>query len=207
MKKVIFLTITVLTAFVIIGIYSESITGGLSQNIVRLHVIANSDSDSDQLLKLKVRDAILDKTRLDFTKKTDVLKNLDAYREIAKDTITQNGYDYDINVEYGNFSFPTKHYNNISLPAGNYDALRIKIGKSEGKNWWCVMFPPLCFIDGTTASSDAEEKLLSLIGREGYDIVTSQSSGSVPFEIKFKIVEMYGKLSGRDKVYATARKD
>ena len=69
------------------------------------------------------------------------------------------------------------------------------------------MFPPLCFIDGTTDASEAEEKLLAAIDKEGYDIITAPQSGSFPFEIKFKIVEMYGKLSGRDKVYATARKD
>ena len=207
MKKLGILTIAVLTASLLFTAYSKNVALGLSQNIVRLHVIANSDSDQDQLLKLKVRDAILEKTRSDFTEKSDVSKNLDTYKEIATETIRQNGYNYDVNVEYGNFRFPTKHYNNISLPAGNYDAVRIKIGKSEGKNWWCVMFPPLCFIDGTTDASKAEEKLLSVVDKEGYDIITASQSGSVPFEIKFKIVEMYGKLSGRDKVYATARKD
>lgn len=201
------LAVSMLVLFLLIG-YSTNVNSQLSQNIVRLHIIANSDSEADQKLKLKVRDAILDKSRADFTKKSDVLTQLDIYKKEAEDVIRENGFGYSVDVEYGNFSFPTKHYDNISLPAGNYDAVRIKIGKAEGKNWWCVMFPPLCFIDGTTSSAYAENKLSSMIDKESYDIITAKSKdGSVPFELKFKIVEFYGRISGRDKVYAKAGDD
>ncbi len=197
---------TALLLFLLLG-YATSVNSNLSQNIVRLHVIANSDSSSDQNLKLKVRDAILMKTKSDFTKKSDVKEKLDEYKKVAEETIKQNGYDYTVDVSYGNFRFPTKHYNNISLPAGFYDAVRVTIGSGKGKNWWCVMFPPLCFIDGTTDTAYAEEKLSNLLDEESYDIITSGQTGSFPFEIKFKIVELCGKLKKHEKVFASARKD
>ncbi len=204
MKK--FITITavcIFTLFLLVG-YSTSVSSSLSSNMVRLHVIANSDSKEDQALKLKVRDAILSHCRSNFTKKDDVKDELEGYKEIAQRIIAENGYDYSVEVEYGNFKFPTKEYNNLRLPAGNYDAVRIKIGKAKGKNWWCVMFPPLCFVDGTTDTSYAEEKLHSSLGEESSKLITKADDMIMPFEIKFKIVEVYGKLCGRDKVYAKA---
>ena len=188
--------------------YSINVNSSLSQNIVRLHVIANSDSDSDQIIKLKVRDALLKQTSADFTKKNDVINNLDLYKKIAENTIKENGANYDVSVEYGNFPFPTKHYKNLSLPAGNYDAVRVVIGSGNGKNWWCVLFPPLCFVDGTTNANGALDKMKSLLNGDQYDLITAHSeNGGVPVEIKFKVVEFYGKLSRHEKVYAKARKD
>lgn len=207
MKNFIALIISTLLVLLLLFGYSTGVSSDLSGNIVRLHVIANSDSKEDQTLKLKIRDAILAHSKSDFTQKADVEKNLDIYKEIAEQTIYENGYNYKAEVEYGNFRFPTKQYKNIALPAGQYDAVRVKIGAAEGKNWWCVMFPPLCFVDGTTDTTYAEEKLGTLIDKESYDIITSCQSGNFPFEIKFKIVEFFGKLSGKDKVYQTARKE
>ena len=195
------LAATMLVLFLLIG-YSTNVNSNLSQNIVRLHVLANSDSEDDQSLKLKVRDAILEQSRTDFTKKEDVKFQLDIYKDIAEKIVAENGYDYPVHVEYGNFSFPTKNYDRFSLPAGNYDAVRVKLGSAQGQNWWCVMFPPLCFVDGTTDAAYAESKLRSSISEESYDIISAQNSKSTPFTIKFKIVEFYGKISGRDKIYA-----
>lgn len=205
MKKLItLLAVTMLMLFLLVG-YSTSVNSNLSQNIVRLHVLANSDSEEDQALKLKVRDEILTHTRNSFTKKDEVKSQLESYKQIAQKVISENGYNYSVEVEYGNFKFPTKEYKNLRLPAGNYDAVRIKIGNAEGQNWWCVMFPPLCFVDGTTDTAYAEDKLRSSLDKESFDVITSKSdSGTLPFEIKFKIVEVYGKISGRDKVYAKA---
>lgn len=205
MKKFItLLAVTMLMLFLLVG-YSTSVNSNLSQSIVRLHVLANSDTKEDQALKLKVRDAILEHSRNNFTKKDEVKSQLDSYKQIAEKVISENGYDYAVEVEYGNFEFPTKEYKNLRLPAGNYDAVRVKIGNAEGQNWWCVMFPPLCFVNGTTDTAYAEDKLRSSLNKESYDVITSQSDdGSLPFEIKFKIVEVYGKISGRDKVYAKA---
>ena len=206
MKKTITLTIVVLLMLLLLYNYSVSVNSDLSQNIVRLHILANSDSKEDQELKLKVRDAILKHSRSESTSKDDVSHNLDVYKEIAEKTILENGYNYSVEAEYGNFAFPTKEYKNIRLPAGNYDAVRIKIGNSNGKNWWCVMFPPLCFVDGTTTVSDTQNKLNSSLNKESYDIITAHSDeNKIPFEIKFKIVEFYGKISGRDKVYSASK--
>lgn len=206
MKKILtILAVTGFMLFLLVG-YSTTVNSNLSENIVRLHVLANSDSVEDQELKLQVRDAILKHSRANFTKKSDVKAKLDEYKEIAETVISEKGYDYPVEVEYGNFKFPTKEYKNIRLPAGNYDALRVKIGNADGQNWWCVMFPPLCFVDGTTDSVYAEEKLQSSLDKESYDIITtSTQNGVFPFEVKFKIVEFYGKLCGRDKVYAKSR--
>ena len=207
MKNFIALIISVLLILLLLFGYSTAVSSDLSQSIVRLHVIANSDSEEDQALKLKVRDAILAHSKSDFTEKADIESKLSTYKEIAEKTIRENGYNYFAEAEYGNFRFPTKYYNNIALPAGQYDAVRIKIGSAKGKNWWCVMFPPLCFVDGTTDTAYAETKLEEYLDKESYDIITSYRSGSFPFEIKFKIVEFFGRLSGKDKIYKTAGKD
>lgn len=203
MKKFLtLLAVTVFMFFLLLG-YSTSVNSNISENIVRLHILANSDNEHDQNLKIKVRDAILEHSRSNFTKKEDVSLYLDEYKQIAERVISENGYDYPVSVEYGNFKFPTKKYENLRLPAGNYDAVRIKIGKGEGKNWWCVMFPPLCFVNGTTDSTDTNEKLEKSLSKNSYDIITANSqNGKFPFEIKFKIVELYGRLLGKDKVYA-----
>ncbi|MEE0866997.1 MAG: stage II sporulation protein R [Clostridia bacterium] len=205
MKKFISLAVITVIAALLLLNFSMDVNSSLSQGIVRLHVIANSDSDGDQLIKLKVRDAILKQANAEFTKKSEVATQLDSYKQIAESVIRECGCDYAVDVQYGNFKFPTKHYDNISLPAGNYDAVRVIIGDGKGQNWWCVLFPPLCFVDGTTDDSDAAKKMRSMLSNSEYDIITAKSKdGSVPVNIKFKIVEVYGKLSGRDKVYAKA---
>ena len=208
MKKTVSCIIAVLSFLVLTFCYSKNVNSSLSHDIVRLHVIANSDSKEDQLLKLKVRDAILKHAEVSFTKKSDVKRCLNEYQAIAENVIEENGFSYSAVSEYGNFSFPTKHYGNMSLPAGSYDAVRIKIGQAKGKNWWCVLFPPLCFVDGTTKADNAAEKLKSSLSDENYDLITAKyNKSTLPVEIKFKIVELYGLLCTRDRVYAKAGKD
>ena len=122
--------------------------------LIRFHVLANSDSEQDQALKRAVRDAILRKV----SPKLAVSRSLDESRQIIKQVrpemeevgrsvVTSWGKDYTVQTEYGNFSFPTKSYGTLVLPAGDYEALRVVIGEGQGSNWWCVLFPPLCFID------------------------------------------------------------
>ena len=105
-------------------------------------------------------------------------------------TIIDNGYDYDVDIEIGNFSFPTKTYGDISIPAGQYDALRVKIGKAEGQNWWCVMFPPLCFVNVSSGIVPAESKkiLENELDDEEYSIISETENKEVKF--KFKIIEL-----------------
>ena len=132
--------------------YVSAISDNISSNVFRLHVIANSNSDEDQNLKYIVRDAIIDfvnSSTSSATSKEELISLLDleTIREIAQNTVWDNGFSYPVTVELGHFDFPTKNYGDVSLPAGFYDALRVKIGNSSGQNWWCVMFPPLCFVD------------------------------------------------------------
>ncbi len=123
----------------------------ISDRVLRIHILANSNSQEDQNLKLKVRDNILEKTRDKFVGCTTrlevenvVLNNLDYIKSVANDTIINNGYSYNVDAKLVNMKFNTRIYDDITFPAGDYDALRVTIGSAEGKNWWCVMFPQLC---------------------------------------------------------------
>lgn len=176
--------------------YANSIFNDLSTNIFRLHIIANSDSSEDQLLKLKIRDSIINYMKIatkNANSKEEIINfcknNLDELKNIAVQVIKENGYEYDINIEIGNFYFPTKDYANISLPAGNYDALRIKIGNATGKNWWCSLFPPLCFVDiSSGVLEDEDSKVLKEnLNSEEYSLITNTSD---EMKLKFKIIEI-----------------
>src|SRR5665647_3795022 len=125
-----------------------------SDQLIRFHVLANSDSEQDQKLKRAVRDAIIK----DVSPRLAVSKSLDESRQILKkvrpdmesigrSVVKMGGKDYSVRTEYGYFPFPTKSYGSLVLPAGDYEALRVVIGEGQGSNWWCVLFPPLCFID------------------------------------------------------------
>ncbi len=179
--------------------YVSAASQDISNSVFRLHVIANSDSDEDQALKYKVRDALLDymnSLTVNCTSKDEAIniarEHSNDFKEIALQTINENGYAYDINVEIGNFDFPTKTYGDISLPAGNYDALKVEIGEAKGKNWWCVMFPPLCFIDISSGvvSEESKEYLENNMAEEEYALVSSKSDLGVQF--KFKLLEFFG---------------
>lgn len=132
------------------------------EGIVRLHVIANSDTVGDQVLKLKVRDAVIG-----YMEKQDYLQsaeeteeflkdNLDRLEKIAEGVIASEGYDYSAAADLGVRYIPEKTYGDITFPAGNYEALNITIGKGQGENWWCVLFPPLCLLDEGTDDGDRE---------------------------------------------------
>ena len=196
-KNFIILSILFIVFFAITAYsYANNISEGLAEDIFRLHILANSDSNEDQSLKLKVRDAVLEymKTLTENTlDKQSVIEmsktHMENFREIAKKVIKENGYDYPVNIEIGNFYFPTKYYGNISLPAGNYDALKIEIGEAKGQNWWCSLFPPLCFVSVSSGIVDeeGEEYLKENLSEEEFAIVSGNSS---EIEFKFKIVEM-----------------
>ena len=198
-KKNTLILVILFTIFIVFsaGSYAKSVSTDLSSSVFRLHVIANSDSAQDQELKYKVRDALIsymNTLSMDLSNKDDVIKttkeNLIAFKNIAKDVIAENGFDYDVNVEVGNFEFPTKTYGDISLPSGYYDALRVKIGNSQGQNWWCVMFPPLCFVDVSSGvvPDESKENLQENLSDEDYSVI-SDDSGITKF--KFKIVELF----------------
>ncbi len=187
-----------LYVFICANSYVTAVSDDLSNAVFRLHVIANSDSDEDQNLKLKVRDNLLQYMNTissDCSTKEEAISIANMHKEdfykIAKQTIYDNGYNYDVKINIGNFYFPTKNYGDISLPAGMYDALRVEIGESKGKNWWCVMFPSLCFIDVSSGIVDdnAKESLQENLNAESYNIISKSNDSKLEF--KFKIIEFF----------------
>ena len=172
------LSILILSLIAIISVMTISISGEVKKistasedykdKLIRFHVIANSDSDEDQNLKLKVRDAIIDYLQPKLLESESIeesesiiKKEYAELEKISKNIILENGYNYDIQVGIDYSEFPTKQYSNVILPAGEYKALRIIIGEGKGKNWWCVMFPPLCFVDEQKGiiDKDTDDKL------------------------------------------------
>ena len=183
--------------FVSIHSYASTISSNLSDNFFRLHIIANSNSAKDQSLKLLVRNAILELLKSqnysDCTKDEViefVSQNLKEYKEVAEKTIESAGYNYPVKVSITNTFFPTKEYGNISLPSGFYDALKIEIGNASGENWWCSLFPPLCFVDISSGIIDEESQnsLKENLSEEEYAIIT-QNNQSI--KLKFKIIEFF----------------
>ena len=113
------------------------------------------------------------------------------FQQIAENTIKENGYNYPVRININNFYFPTKNYGDITLPAGFYDALRVEIGDAKGKNWWCVMFPSLCFIDISSGivNDEAKENLENNLDEESYNLISNKNNSEVEF--KFKLVEFF----------------
>ena len=172
-----------------------SIQEGIAQKVLRFHVIANSDLEEDQQLKQKVKDALVEslspqlKNLEDITMvRAAVTERLSDIKKTAKAVIQQQGYSYPVAVAIERCYFPLKVYGAYTFPPGYYEALIVRIGKAEGKNWWCVMFPPLCFVDETYSIVDenSKEKLLNLLSDEEYDELVS---GKTPVKIKFKLFE------------------
>ena len=212
MKKklnfILILTILIFLYIVLLSFnYSQAISYNLSDSVFRLHIIANSDSSADQELKLKVRDKIIEYMNTltsSSSDKKDVISmvnnHLDSFKEIALNTIKENGYNYDVNIEIGNFHFPTKSYGDISFPAGNSDALKIEIGDAIGQNWWCVLFPPLCFVNSSTGvvPDNSKNTLKENINSESYEIISegnNSNDNTSDIKIKFKIIEFLNNFS------------
>lgn len=167
----------------------------LADKVVRLHILANSDSDEDQALKLKVRDKVLARATeilensSDRSEAEQVLNNdLSNLQTIAEQEIQAEGYDYPVSTELQETVFPTKEYDGFTLPAGDYLALRIVIGEGQGHNWWCVIFPPLCTQETTDVASAAMAAGLS---DDDVKLITEDGGGYV---LKFKSIELWEKV-------------
>ena len=182
--------------------YVNAVSEDIEQSVFRLHVIANSDSKDDQNLKYIVRDGILDyinKLSANCSSKEEVIllanENKEELYKIAKKIIEKNGYNYNVNISIGNFEFPTKTYGDISFPAGNYDALRVEIGEAKGQNWWCVMFPPLCFVDVTSGivPDESKQTIKDNLSNEEYDLISDSNSPDIKF--KFSLIEFFKEIS------------
>ena len=181
--------------FLLTGAWALNTQRDLADRVVRLHVLANSDSEEDQALKLLVRDAVLERAtalleRTESRAEAETLlrESLPELETIGEETVRANGYSYDVAAELEDTSFPTKDYDGFFLPAGEYLALRILIGAGAGQNWWCVVFPPLC----TAASADVPETALAAgLTEDQVSLMTEEDSGYV---LKFKAVEWWEQL-------------
>ncbi len=195
------LLVSVAVAFVLCVVASvaefEAGCENVRQNVLRLHVIANSNSDEDQTLKLKVRDAVLEAGEGVFGNgKTSeeaammISDNAQLLEDAAEKVITDNGYDYSVSVEVCEDFFPTRTYSDVTLPAGEYTAVKVIIGDGGGKNWWCVMFPPLCL-----PVAQDEVDISDYLNYYGESVVTAKPK----YELRFKVVEWAQKLRARGK--------
>lgn len=201
--KMVLLLLVLLTLFIIFSAYSyvSAVSYDIADSVFRLHVLANSDSKEDQDLKYMVRDAVIDymdSLTSQSTTKQEAIQiaesHKEEFKEIAETVIQKQGYSYPVTIEIGNFAFPTKTYGDISLPAGNYDALRIKIGEAKGQNWWCVMFPPLCFVDVTSGvvPEESKEQMQESLSDEEYQLIAegnNENSDNSGIQFKFKLIE------------------
>ena len=173
----------------------------LADEVFRFHVLANSDSESDQNLKLQVRDYLLSYMKetmcelpdneLDCQEvKTWTIDHLDELEQKASEVICAEGYSYTVNAKVEKCYFPDRKYGNVLFPKGYYEALRIEIGKAEGHNWWCVLYPSLCFTDATCAvvTEEGEEELEKVLDTETYETVTVTSTN---FKIKSFFCEVF----------------
>ena len=215
MKKIFNLCLIIFLLFLYVFISAQSYVSAVSKNlsdaVFRLHVIANSDSNEDQSLKLKVRDSLLNYMNnicLNCSTKKEAISIAQSHKyefqKIAEETIRNNGYDYSVKININNFYFPTKNYGDISLPAGLYDALRVEIGEAKGQNWWCVMFPSLCFIDISSGivDNEAKENLEQNLEQESYTIISESKNSNIKF--KFKLIEFFAE-NGLFKIAKTSK--
>lgn len=189
-----------LVVLVICLIYGGTAQEKIADNVVRLHIVANSDKPADQELKLKVRDAILKHMQEKYPNGASreeaagyLKSSLPKIRQIASDVMKENGADEKVNAKYGVYAFPTKEYAGLALPAGMYEAVRVELGEAKGQNWWCIMFPPLCVADASSLKMDEEamNQLKKDMGDDNYQLITDiVERGNVPVKIKFRIIEL-----------------
>lgn len=183
-------------AFVLTVIYSvipfQAVCAEIPNDVFRFHILANSDSEEDQALKLKVRDKVLERTKILFdtaNSKSDAEKfvkaNLETIEEIAQNEVYKNGYNYPVKAEVVNMHFDTRYYESYTLPSGMYDALRITIGNAKGHNWWCVMYPSICI----STVDEGKDRAKDALSDDEYSVVTDDK-----VEYKFFIVELFQKI-------------
>ena len=198
-KKIIIISIIcgiIITFSAAVKAYANRVSSEISDAVIRFHVLANSDEEFDQNLKLKVRDEILlylNNDMKDCKSREEAEKYLSSHRDeitaVAESVIEEEGYNYSVHTELSNGHYPVRYYGNAVFPEGVYKSLRVIIGEGEGHNWWCVMYPPLC-LNGESLEYADTDLLKSVLTEDGYDVVVLSSDNIVP-EMKFKVVEWF----------------
>lgn len=171
--------------------------GNVRKDVIRLHILANSDSEEDQRVKLLVRDALLNSGKEIFSgsvSKADAGKCLELQKEelieTANQVLAENGFDYKTRITLAEEYFTTRSYGDLTLPAGEYTALKVILGSGEGHNWWCVMFPPLCL-----PAASEETDIDAFFGEKGGELIKSNPE----YEMRFKIVEIIESIKNKIK--------
>lgn len=180
--------------------YSEMVQNGIAAKVVRFHVLANSDSEEDQKLKLAVRDRVLQEygdLLQESESKEETLRSLERMQQeicaTAQAEVLAQGYDYPVRISLVREEFPFKKYDELIFPAGIYDALRIEIGEAKGQNWWCVLYPQMCFVDAAWGYSTKEShtRLQNTLTEEEFLVVSAMEQEKLTPKIKLKIVEFW----------------
>ena len=192
---VLFLFTGVLMVFYRRGVAEQRRQQDIAEEILRLHVVANSDSEEDQALKMEVKESIVTYLRgiMGDAKsveeaRLEIQKRLPAIEDLARVKMKMEGYDYEADAVLGKCYFPVKEYGDMTFPAGEYEALKVNLGKSAGKNWWCVMYPTLCFVDSTyqIVPETSKEKLKENLTEEEYN---SLLDGGDNVQYSFQFIE------------------
>ncbi len=185
------------------GIRTYLLQKEIASSLIRFHIRANSDSDEDQQLKLKVKDRVVEylKGKLSDAGTLDGARNIlyygiDEIEHIALDVIHEEGYDYPVKIYFENAYFPLKTYGDMVFPAGEYEAFRIDIGSCEGRNWWCVLYPPLCFLDSVHAvvPDDTKEIFHNVLSEDAYDAITMGDLDNVNYQVRFRYLTFLNKF-------------
>lgn len=194
--SIISIFLSLYTAFSVVSFSAgaESVRG----SVVRLHILANSDSAVDQNIKIKVRNTLLEKGVLEGECETAeaaaeyYCKNTDELKKIAESVLKENNKDYGARVIIGKEYYKTRRYGDLTFPAGVYESVRVILGEGKGENWWCVMFPPLCIpvADGVEGDKKKAEKYLT---KKGEEIVCGD------YVVKFKLLEIYEELKSKTR--------
>lgn len=181
---------------------ASEIQEDIANKIIRFHVIANSDSTEDQNLKLAVKEAVITymspllADSKDINETRSILEeNTNNIIAIAQDIISQNGYSYTVTAYLTKSYFPVKSYGDVTFPSGEYEAYKIEIGDSLGKNWWCVMYPPLCFIDAShgVLPDSSKQTLQTILNQEEYDEITINNYSEKNILYRFKYLTFLNK--------------
>ena len=194
MQKLTILILAVCFLSLFLGLMPVHGESEIYDSVLRLHVLANSDSDVDQSLKLKVRDAVLNETGDIFSdcntrdEAIEKLQNeLPKIQKIAQKTIADEGYGYSVSVDFGEEEYPTRNYESFCFPSGTYLSLRIIIGEGEGQNWWCVLYPPMCL--SASSKSTPEEAFVSAgLNKDQYSIITETKKPT--YKVRFRVLEV-----------------
>ena len=194
-KKILICTFIILSLSLIVGLFPVHGESEIYDTVMRLHVLANSDTVEDQALKLKVRDEVIktvspavEGCKSQSEAALAIERIMPEIKEAAVRTIEDNGYNYSVEVLLGEEYYPTKTYESCAFPEGKYLSLRVLIGEGEGENWWCCLFPPLCLSAATDQGKSNEDAFISVgLNADQYKIVTETENPK--YKVRFKILE------------------